>query len=190
MDYLVVGLGNPGRKYQNTRHNVGFLAIEELQQRHESIEPPGRTRKKSRQAKPQILKGQASVSHHLIDNKNVVLACPQTFMNLSGKALKLLVKKYRIANLSQLIVIQDELDLAPGKVKVKLGGGSSGHKGIESITTILRNKEFWRVRVGIGKPESSGQGADYVLGNIEEKETWEGVKEAANLVEGLIAEQS
>lgn len=181
IDYLVVGLGNPGGKYKNTRHNVGFLVIDELVGRHGSR---GKTR---------TLKGQIEISEVQIEGQEVVLGMPHTYMNLSGKALRLLTKKYRVTDFSKLIVVHDELDLAPGKVKMKLGGGSAGHKGIGSITDSLRSKDFWRIRVGIGKPHSvagSAAGADYVLGRIDEAETMQGILDAADKVETFIAEQN
>ncbi len=125
-----------------------------------------------------------------------MLAKPKTFMNLSGKALGLLVRKFKIKELTRLVVIHDELDLPPGKVKLKTGGGTAGHRGLESVKNSLGSADFLRIRVGIGHPssrESHKRGekgedpADYVLGAITEPETLAGIAEAADIFERLFS---
>jgi PTH1 family peptidyl-tRNA hydrolase len=121
---LIVGLGNPGKKYQNTRHNIGFRVIDELE---------------------------------FLDREKVVLLKPKTFMNLSGRAVKPLIAKYKIP-VANLWVVHDDIDLPLGRIKISKGRGSAGHKGVESIIKELRTKNFVRFRVGIqpktGKPKN------------------------------------
>jgi PTH1 family peptidyl-tRNA hydrolase len=153
---LIVGLGNPGRAYAHSRHNVGFRCINHLGKAHGiSI--------KQRHCQAQIGLGQ-------IDNTQVILAKPQTFMNLSGKSVKSLMQRFH-ATPSDIIVIHDDLDLPPGKIRLYTGGGSGGHKGIESIISYLESRDFLRVRVGIGRPPEGQDPVDYVLGDFlpEEK---------------------
>jgi PTH1 family peptidyl-tRNA hydrolase len=153
---LIVGLGNPGRAYAYSRHNVGFRCINHLGKAHGiSL--------KQRQC-------QAQVGTGLIENSEVVLAKPLTFMNLSGQSVKSLMRRFRVA-LSDIIVIHDDLDLPLGKIRLYTGGGSGGHKGIESIISHLESRDFLRVRVGIGRPPEGEDPIDYVLGDFlpEEK---------------------
>ena len=157
---------------------MGFLVIDELLNRH----------KDSITTKLKILKGQIEIAECVIENQLVVLGIPHTFVNLSGKALKLLTRKYNVSDYSKLIIIHDELDFMPGKVKSKFGGGSAGHKGIDSISMVLKSKDFWRVRVGIGKPPSTNEGANYVLGKIQEGETLDGIKKAADTIEDFLSD--
>lgn len=153
---LIVGLGNPGEKYENTRHNVGFKAVD-------FIATNFRIPKFVLQAKPN-----AQISKGEIVNQKVVLAKPQAFMNLSGKAVKNLLKFYKIASphtLSKmvgaspsLVVIHDDIDLPVGKMKISIGRGSAGHRGVQSVIDELKTKEFVRFRIGIcpqtGKPKN------------------------------------
>ena len=149
-DLVVVGLGNPGEKFVGSRHNVGAEAVELLAERH------GQSLGKSREA--------ALVAEVWIDDRRVVLAFPQTFMNKSGEAVRALVRRWSIADhLDRLVVIHDELDLPPGRIKVKDGGGLAGHYGLSSIKSHLRTAEFTRIRIGVGKPPDPQAGADYVL---------------------------
>ncbi len=149
-DLVVVGLGNPGDKFVGSRHNVGAEVVELLAERH------GQVLGKSRQA--------ALVAEVRVDGKRVVLAFPQTFMNKSGEAVRALVRRWNIAeHLDRLVVVHDELDLPPGRIKVKFGGGLAGHYGLSSIKAHLHSAEFTRIRIGVGKPPDSRAGADYVL---------------------------
>jgi PTH1 family peptidyl-tRNA hydrolase len=148
-DLLVVGLGNPGAEYAHTRHNVGFDVVELLASRH-----GGRLRKG---------KERALVDEVRIGGRRVALAQPQTYMNDSGASVVRLVRRYDIDDLHRLVVVQDELDLPTGRMKVKVGGGLAGHNGLRSIRAHLHSDDFVRVRIGVGKPPSKEQGADHVL---------------------------
>ncbi len=151
-DWLIVGLGNPGRQYEGTRHNVGADTINELARR---------LNEKLRAGRDQALVTEARIAGH-----KVVLAFPITFMNNSGQAVGAMWRRYRPTNPERLIVIHDELDLPPGVVKVKQGGGLAGHNGLRSITAHLHTQDYLRVRIGVGKPPSAQQGADHVLSRL------------------------
>jgi len=146
--YLVVGLGNPGKKYDKTRHNIGFLALDTFVKEHGFSEF---TLSK---------KHTALVAEGNLNQIKVALAKPQTFMNNSGKAVKSLVTKYNIpkSDLVTLIIIHDDIDIPLGKIKISKNRGSAGHKGVDSIIQALGTKNFTRVRIGIqpqgGKPRN------------------------------------
>ncbi|MBN2240262.1 MAG: aminoacyl-tRNA hydrolase [Dehalococcoidales bacterium] len=162
---LIAGLGNPGRKYERTRHNLGFLSVNHLANRYK--------------IKLNKSQGKARTGTGVIEGEQVMLARPQTFMNLSGQSVSLLLNKLHITP-EDLIVIHDDLDLPVGRIRVKFGGGSGGHKGIESIFSEIHNRNFYRIRIGIGSaPYSRTEPGvyekdviDYVLSTIssEEKE--------------------
>jgi PTH1 family peptidyl-tRNA hydrolase len=135
---LIAGLGNPGLFYAHNRHNIGFMCVNHLA-RTQGI----RFDKKQ---------GNARIGIGRITGEEVVLARPQTFMNASGDAVSRLVKKFSI-NPADLVVIHDDLDLPPGKLRIRLGSSSGGHKGIESIISYLGTRDFYRIRVGIGRPD-------------------------------------
>ena len=134
---LIIGLGNPGRAYANNRHNVGFMCLNRLAKIH------GLSFSKKQ--------GRARIARGEIANAEVVLAKPQTYVNLSGEASILLMHRFNVP-LSNLLVIHDDLDLPPGKIRVRRGGSSSGHKGLISLIDNLGGEDFARVRVGIGRP--------------------------------------
>ena len=151
--YLIVGLGNPGKRYEKTRHNAGFQAVDYLASRHDikisTRESLSRT-------------GSGSIGEAM-----AVLAKPGTYMNLSGEAVSRLIRKYRVKP-QCLIVIHDDLDLKPGQIRLRQGGSSAGHKGIESIIDCLGTRDFIRLKIGIGRPEkgaSEDDIVDYVLGD-------------------------
>lgn len=179
-DYLVVGLGNPGKQYARTRHNVGEEVAAVLASRH------GGSLKTSRD--------HALVDDVRIGSKRVVLAFPTTFMNESGKAVRALSRRYgfnRGPIAERLIVVHDELDLPPGAVRVKVGGGLGGHNGLRSITADLGTQEYIRVRIGVGKPVNKEQGANYVLSKVPaaERQTLDvSVQIAADAVERIVAD--
>lgn len=152
--FFVVGLGNPGAKYARTRHNVGFEAVELLRERHGLA--PFAERKK------------CLVSRGRLDANDVMLALPQTYMNLSGDAVAPLVRFYK-GEPSRLVVVHDELDFDPGRVGVKTGGGHGGHNGLRSIINHL-GRDFVRVRIGVGKPPDPRRGADFVLSRFTPQE--------------------
>ena len=134
---LIVGLGNPGRGYANNRHNVGFICLSHFAKTH-SI------RFDKKQAKARIGIGEVA------DSK-VVVAKPQTYMNSSGQSVSRLVQKFSV-NLDNLLVIHDDLDLPLGKIRIRQGGSSGGHKGADSVISCLGSQDFVRLRVGIGQP--------------------------------------
>ncbi|MHC5307874.1 aminoacyl-tRNA hydrolase [Bartonella sp. LJL80] len=147
---LIVGLGNPGAQYQNNRHNIGFMAVDEIQQ--------------AQRFSPWSKKFQADISDGSIGGEKYLLMKPQTFMNLSGQAVGEAIRFYKLS-LNDLIVIYDELDLAPGKIRIKTGGGSGGHNGIKSIDAHCGNA-YRRVRLGIGHPGAKELVHNHVLGNF------------------------
>ena len=155
-DWLVLGLGNPGRRYEHTRHNVGEDAVRLLAERLEANLRTGRN--------------DAAVAETRIGDTRVVLAVPLTFMNESGRAAASLVKRFRFTNPERIIVVHDELDLEPGVVRVKAGGGLAGHNGLKSITSALSTQDYLRIRIGVGKPLSAARGADHVLSRIPARE--------------------
>ena len=148
---LVVGLGNPGKKYEKTRHNVGFEVIDLLASRHRF--PPLKSWKKAEAAKGRIV------------GAEVLLEKPQTYMNLSGDAVGPALRFYK-SGPEQLIVIHDELDFEPGDVRIKFSGGHGGHNGLRSIINHV-GKDFIRVRIGVGKPRHADRGADHVLSGFD-----------------------
>jgi len=161
---LIVGLGNPGRAFQKTRHNLGFLALDYLK----------KTGAFSPWEKREEFK--AKVSFGEIEGKKLLLVKPQTFMNNSGKAVRAILEKYRLGS-ENLIVIHDDLGLPLGRIKFSFGKSSGGHKGVESIIQEIKTKEFFRIRIGIGKRK--GKKKDFVLGKMtpkEEKIIKEGIK--------------
>lgn len=177
VDLLVVGLGNPGDDYADTRHNAGVWVIDELVRRH------GNKLSKSK-------KEHAHVAELRIGLKRLVVAVPTTYMNESGRAVGLLVRRHGIEDLSRLVIVHDELDLAVGRLKVKFAGGLAGNNGLKSVRAHLRSDEFTRIRVGVGKPEAGTmKGADYVLrrpAKSEKPELDRIVGEAADAVEHLL----
>jgi PTH1 family peptidyl-tRNA hydrolase len=175
-DLLVVGLGNPGEEYDKTRHNVGAEVVELLARRHGG---------KLRKQKERSLTDEVNVA-----GKRMALAIPLTYMNLSGESVAPLVRRYGVEP-GQLVVVQDEMDFELGRLQVKNGGGLAGHNGLKSIVAHLHTQDFVRVRIGIGKPPGSRQGADHVLrrfSKAERKEIDVTLEEAADAVELILAE--
>jgi peptidyl-tRNA hydrolase, PTH1 family len=177
VEALVVGLGNPGKQYERTRHNVGFEVIDELARRADVVLKAGRDR--------------ALVADAAVSGRRIVLAAPVTYMNDSGEAVRPLMKRHGLTDPGQLIVVHDELDLAPGVVRVKAGGGLAGNNGLRSITAHLHTQDYLRVRIGIGKPPSKEQGAGHVLSKLPppQRELLDiAVQHAADAVELMLAE--
>jgi PTH1 family peptidyl-tRNA hydrolase len=159
-DWLVVGLGNPGTKYERTRHNVGEECVRLLAERHDAPLKAGRDN---------ALIGEARFPVNG-DVVRVALAFPLTFMNESGRAVSSMVRRYRIESPERIIVVQDELDLEPGVVKLKNGGGLAGHNGLRSIAQHLKSQDFLRVRIGVGKPPNKERGAGHVLNKVPKRQ--------------------
>lgn len=177
--FLIVGLGNPGIKYENTRHNTGFLFLDELQKKNNLADF-----KSSKKFKAMISEGK-------IAEEKIILAKPGTFMNQSGQSIKKFIKNYKL-KIKNLLVIHDDIDLPLGKIKISKSRGSAGHKGIESIIKELSTKNFVRIRIGIqlktGKPRKS---EDFVLGNFnlkEKKDLKDIFKKSSKIIETIIEE--
>ncbi|MCL2606245.1 MAG: aminoacyl-tRNA hydrolase [Coriobacteriia bacterium] len=177
-DFLVVGLGNPGTKYAQTRHNVGFIAIDAL------AEELGGGSYWKDEAGALTCKIKAGCR----GDKEVMLAKPQTFMNLSGSSVKKLCEKYGIDPEENLIVIADELDLPAGEIRAKKGGGHAGHNGHRSTIDALGTRDYQRIRVGIGRPPGKMDAADYVLAPLR-PQAYEGLVESAFQAAGLVKGQ-
>ena len=156
IDALVVGLGNPGKEYARTRHNVGAEAVVLLAERVGEKFKAGRDK--------------ALVANARIAGRRVVLALPTTYMNESGMAVGALMRRHKVEEPTRLIVVHDELDLPPGVVRIKVGGGLAGNNGLRNITQHLKTQEYVRVRIGIGKPPSKERGADHVLSRLPKAE--------------------
>lgn len=171
-----MGLANPGAEFERTRHNAGGDVVELLARRFD--------RSLSHE------KGQAArLCEVVIGDERVALAVPTTYMNRSGDALGALLRRVGVDDPTRVIVVHDELDLPPGKVRVKAGGGLSGHHGLESVERALRSREFLRVRVGIGRPPGQMSAADFVL-RRPSGETADAIavafEVAADAVEGVV----
>jgi len=150
---VIVGLGNPGPRYKDTRHNVGFETLEELARRHPVQREESRF--------------DAIIAHFQINQEKVCLLKPLTYMNLSGRAVRAFVSYYKI-DLQDLIVIYDDMDLPVGSLRIRSKGGTGGHRGMNSLVENLGTQDFARIRIGIGRP--SGEAVDWVLGRFSPEE--------------------
>ncbi len=175
MPLLVVGLGNPGPKYAATRHNVGFMTVDELARRHG-------LRFSTRQADAEIASGE-------IEGTRVILAKPQTYMNNSGRAVGALARFYKLPS-NRVVVIYDELDLPVGTIRLREKGSANGHNGLKSVIQHLGSQDFPRLRIGIGKPAiTDHKQIDWVLGRFtrDEQEVMDGtIPRAAEAIEAII----
>jgi peptidyl-tRNA hydrolase, PTH1 family len=163
---LIVGLGNPGARYARNRHNVGFMAAEAIARRYGF--PAFRSR----------FKGE--LSEGVIAGERRLLLRPQTFMNVSGESVLAAMSFYKIPP-GEIAVIHDELDLRPGKLRVKRGGGSAGHNGLRSIDSMI-GSDYWRVRIGIGHPGIKELVHPYVLQNFTQEEMQDWVEKLVDAV--------
>ena len=180
--WLVVGLGNPGPAYAGHRHNVGYLVDDVLAQRMGS---PFRAHKSGR---ADVVEGRLGPVG--AETPRVVLARARSYMNESGGAVSTLAKFYKVPP-ERIIAVHDELDIPYGALRIKLGGGDNGHNGLRSMRSSLGTGDFYRVRVGIGRPPGRQDPADFVLSNYsatERKELEINVVEAADAVESLVAD--
>lgn len=161
---LIVGLGNPGKRYADSRHNIGFSVIRALAKGYKvSFKRDSGTFSLSARTK--------------IDHQSVILAIPFTFMNLSGVAVDALLKKYKIG-LDDFLIVYDDLDLEFSRLKIQKSGSSAGHRGLKSIIYSLGTQQFCRLRIGIGRPADDRDAAEYVLSSFTKKEK-ERVKEVS-----------
>jgi PTH1 family peptidyl-tRNA hydrolase len=156
--FLIVGLGNPGTKYDNNRHNIGFLAVDDTQRRNSSF---GKWKTEG--------KFQGEVCTGTIGSEKAVLLKPITYMNNSGESVQKVAHFYKITP-DKIIVLHDELDLPPLKVRIKTGGGNGGHNGLKSMQQCLGTPDFIRVRIGIGHPGNKDKVSPYVLSDFSKKE--------------------
>lgn len=172
--YLIVGLGNPGKEYENTRHNMGFKVLNKLSEKYNI--PITKS------------KFNGKYGTGIIENEKVVLLEPQTYMNLSGEAIKPMLDFYKVAP-SNVLVIYDDIDVEPGNIKIRMKGGPGTHNGMKSVVKELRTEEFPRVRVGIGQPIIKLAMVDYVIGYVPEEELKilnEGIDKAEQAVKEIL----
>lgn len=179
--FIIAGLGNPGKRYENTRHNVGFDAIDELVDRYR-IPGSGISHK-------------AMVGKGIMEGQKVLLAKPLTYMNLSGEAIRGLVDYYKIDPETELLVIYDDISLEPGNIRIRKKGSAGGHNGIKSIIAQLGTQNFQRIRIGVGEKPKNWDLADYVLGTfgkedrpLVEEALGNAAEAAAMIIQGKIDE--
>lgn len=173
--FVIVGLGNPGKKYEGTRHNVGFEVVEYL-----GIKNNIDIKK---------IKHKALVGEGMIEGKKVMLVKPQTFMNLSGESVLEICKYYNV-NLDKLVVVYDDIDIDLGKIRIRKKGSAGTHNGMRNIIYNLQSDKFPRIRIGIGRP-AGGDLVSYVIGRFKDNEKEDiilSIKSAAEAVECMIRE--
>lgn len=173
--YIIVGLGNPSKEYEGTRHNAGFQVIDRIAEKYNI----------SVDAK----KHRALIGKGMIAGQKVILAKPQTFMNLSGESVRSLLDYYKIDEENELIVIYDDISLEPGQIRIRAKGSAGGHNGIKNIIQHLGGQVFPRIKVGVGEKPPKMDLADYVLGHFskEEKEQMdEGYEHAMRALELML----
>lgn len=177
--YIIVGLGNPKKEYDNTRHNIGFDVIDALADENRI----GVSEKKHK----------ALIGKGIIAGQKVVLAKPQTFMNLSGESVRELVDYYKIDETAELIVISDDISLAVGQLRIRKKGSAGGHNGLKNIILHLGHDGFQRIKMGVGEKPKNYDLADYVLGHFPKEERLimdESVKDACKAIEMMINENT
>lgn len=172
--FLIVGLGNPGRKYEKTRHNIGFDAIDYIAEKyHISVSDN---------------KHKAICGKGVINGQKVILAKPQTFMNLSGESVREIINFYKIDPEDEMVVLFDDISLAPGNIRIRKKGSAGGHNGIKDIIAQTGTSNFKRVKIGVGEKPAGWDLADHVLGHFDNadrklvEEALEDVCEATSLI--------
>lgn len=153
---IIIGLGNPTREYEGTRHNAGFMTIDRLADRY-GIDISEKKHK-------------ALCGKGVIEGNKVILVKPQTYMNLSGESVRAVVDYFKVP-VEDIVIIYDDIDLAPGQLRIRKKGSAGGHNGIKSIISHLGTQEFKRIRVGVGEKPARMDLADYVLGRFPKEET-------------------
>ena len=172
--YIIAGLGNPGKKYENTRHNMGFLAVDLLAEKYD--------------IRIDKIKFKALVGEGRIAGQKVLLVKPQTFMNLSGQSIVEIMNFYK-EDVENLIVIYDDISLEPGKIRIRKKGSAGGHNGIKNIIAQLGTQNFQRVKVGVGEKPKGWDLADYVLGHFSKEDRGlvdDALKRVAGAVELMV----
>jgi PTH1 family peptidyl-tRNA hydrolase len=175
-EMIVVGLGNPGDRYRDTRHNIGFRCVDRVAGDH-AIELSRRQRR-------------ALIGEGVIDGRRVVVARPRTYVNRSGEAVAYLLTRYAVSP-RQLLVVYDDMDLPLGKLRLRPTGSTGGHNGVKSIIDAVGTREFPRLRIGIGRPAEGVDQVDHVLGTMspdDRREIDEAVERAADAVISVISE--
>lgn len=175
--YIIVGLGNPGKEYQNTRHNIGFDVIDEIAERNNIA--MGEKKHK------------AIIGKGFVAGQRVMLVKPQTFMNLSGESVRDAIDFYKVDEKTELIVISDDISLDVGQIRIRKKGSAGGHNGLKNIILHLGHDEFQRVKMGVGEKPKGYDLADYVLGHFskEEREIMdESAGRAAKAIEVMLTE--
>lgn len=154
--FIIAGLGNPKREYDNTRHNIGFALIDALSEKY----------------RISVLNSQfkALVGKGIIEGHKVILAKPLTYMNLSGESIRPLTDYYKIDPTTELIVVSDDVSLPPGQIRIRKKGSAGGHNGLKSVIGQLGSEEFYRIRIGVGEKPKGYDLADYVLGHFSKEE--------------------
>ena len=177
--FVIAGLGNPKKEYDNTRHNIGFAFIDALAEKY--------------RISVMDVKHKALTGKGIINGQKVILVKPLTFMNLSGESIRPISDYYKIDTAKELIVISDDISLPPGQIRIRKKGSAGGHNGLKNIIQHLGNEEFQRIRIGVGEKPKGYDLADYVLGHFSKEEQplmQEGIKRAmeaaAMMLEGDI----
>lgn len=168
--YIIVGLGNPGKKYEHTRHNVGFDVIDRFAEKHD--------------IKMDRLKHKALIGEGRIAGEKVVLIKPQTYMNLSGESLISAVNFYK-PDMDKVVVVYDDIDIDIGHIRIRKKGSAGSHNGMKSIISNLSTQDFPRFRVGVGRPESGRDLADFVLSRVSKTEEDKMMESIDNTVSAL-----
>ena len=175
--YIIAGLGNPGRKYDNTRHNIGFMVIDAAAEKYNIAV----TEKKHK----------ALIGKGIIGGEKVLLVKPQTFMNLSGESIREVIDYYKIEEKTELIVISDDISLDVGTLRIRKKGSAGGHNGLKNIILHLGHDEFRRIKIGVGEKPVEYDLVDYVLGHFGKEDSElieESVKKAAEAIEKMITD--
>lgn len=175
--YIIVGLGNPGREYDNTRHNIGFQVLEKLADK-EGISVLEKKHK-------------AVIGKGIVAGQKCILAKPLTYMNLSGESVRQMVDYYKVDEEAELIIISDDISLDVGQIRIRKKGSAGGHNGLKSIIAHLGHDSFVRIRMGVGGKPAGWDLADYVLGRVSPKEREmldEAAGQAADAIRMIIAE--
>ena len=175
--FIIVGLGNPTKEYEGTRHNVGFEVIDRIAEKY-NIDVA-------------VKKHRALVGKGMIGGEKVILAKPQTFMNLSGESVRSLLDFYKVDETTELLIIYDDVSLAPGQLRIRAKGSAGGHNGIKSIIAHVGGQVFPRIKIGVGEKPPKMDLADYVLGHFSKEDRSvmeEAFREAADAVEMMITE--
>lgn len=176
--YIIAGLGNPGRQYENTRHNVGFFCIDKLAEKYNI---------------PVLeCKHKAMIGKGYIEGQKVILVKPQTFMNLSGESIREILQYYKAETETELIVLYDDISLAPGALRIRKKGSAGGHNGIKNIIAQTGTDVFKRIKIGVGEKPAGYDLADYVLGHFsssEKKEIDAACERAVEAISLLVREE-